>query len=163
MILGLLCFAVPGWVAQQIIARAFYARADTWRPMLLGTLVAAASIPLYLALGRADGVRGLALASAIGMTVSALATLFWARWLHGAPALGRLAATLARAALVAAPAAAAVRWTLGGIPPTTSAALVAVAAGTLLFAALAAAATAIVGDEAMQDLLRRVGRAFRRR
>jgi putative peptidoglycan lipid II flippase len=162
MILALLCFAVPGWVAQQIIARAFYARADTWRPMLLGTLVAVASIPLYLALGRADGVRGLALASAIGMTISALATLFWARWLHGAPALGHLLATLARAGLVAVPAAAAVRWGFGGTAASTSAALMDVGIGTLLFAGLAAAGVAVIGDEAMRDLLRRVGRRFRR-
>ena len=40
-ILALLCFAVPAWITQQIIVRAFYARADTWRPMLLGTAVAA--------------------------------------------------------------------------------------------------------------------------
>ena len=32
-ILALLCFAVPAWIAQQIAARAFYARADTWRPI----------------------------------------------------------------------------------------------------------------------------------
>ena len=162
-ILALLCFAVPGWVAQQIIARAFYARADTWRPMLLGTVVAVASIPLYLALGRADGVRGLALASAIGMTLSALATLLWARWLHGAPAFGRLLATLTRAALVAAPAAAVTRWSCGGAADTTAAALAQVALGALLFIALAAAGVALLGDAPMRDLLQRLLRPFRRR
>src|SRR6185295_3557864 len=89
-ILALLCFAVPGWIVQQIIARAFYARGDTWRPMLLGTVVALASIPLYLGLGRGWDVRGLAVASAVGITVGALATVAWARWLHGAPMLRRL-------------------------------------------------------------------------
>lgn len=162
-ILALLCFAVPAWVTQQIIARAFYARSDTWRPMLLGTVVALASIPLYLALGRADGVRGLAIASALGMTVSALATLAWARWLHGAPALAALLTTTLRSALVAVPAAAIVRGLVGAEPASMSAALAGVVVGTGLFAALSAAGIALVGDEPMRDLLRRIGSRLRRR
>jgi len=162
-ILALLCFAVPAWIAQQIIARAFYARADTWRPMLLGTVVAVASIPLYRALGQVDGVRGLAIASAVGMTISAGATLIWARWLHGAPALGRLLATCARATLVAVPAAAAAHWLAGAPATSTTSALAAVATGLILFAALSAAGTVWVGDDAMRELLRRLLRRAGRR
>jgi putative peptidoglycan lipid II flippase len=161
-ILALLCFAVPAWVTQQIIARAFYARADTWRPMLLGTVVALASIPLYLALGRDDGVRGLAIASAVGMTISALATLVWARWLHGAPALARLLETSLRALIVAVPATVVVSWLVGATPPSTSAALVALGIGVALFAGLSAGGIALVGDEPMRELLRRVTRRVRR-
>lgn len=161
-ILALLCFAVPAWIAQQIIVRAFYARADTWRPMLLGTAVAIASIPLYLALGRRDGVRGLALAPAIGMTVGALATLAWARRLHGAPALGRLLATTARAALIAVPAAALVRWLFGAPPGSTPAALAAASLGTALFGALSAGGIAVFGDEPTRDLLRLLQRRLAR-
>ena len=162
-ILALLCFAVPAWIAQQIIARAFYARADTWRPMLLGTVVAVASIPLYRALGQVDGVRGLAIASAVGMTISAGATLIWARWLHGAPALGRLLATCARATLVAVPAAAVAHWVAGAPAASTASALTAVAIGLILFAALSAAGTVWVGDDAMRELLRRLLRRAGRR
>ncbi len=160
-ILALLCFAVPAWIAQQIIARAFYARADTLRPMLLGTVVAIASIPLYLELGQSQGVRGLAIASAIGMTVSAVATLVWARWLHGAPALSRLVGTTARAVLVAVPAALLVRWLLGAAPSSTAAALVDVTIGTALFAALAGGGSALIGDDAMREMLRRLARRAR--
>jgi putative peptidoglycan lipid II flippase len=161
-ILALLCFAVPAWIAQQIIARAFYARADTLRPMLLGTVVAIASIPLYLELGRSHGVRGLAIASAIGMTVSAVATLIWARWLHGAPTLFRLFGTSARAALIAVPAALLVRWLFGNPPSSTSSALLTVMSGTALFTLLAGGGTLLIGDDAMREMLRRLGRRMRR-
>jgi putative peptidoglycan lipid II flippase len=161
-ILALLCFAVPAWIAQQIIARAFYARGDTWRPMLLGTAVALASIPLYLALGHRYGVRGLAVASAVGMSVSALATLTWARWLHGAPALWRLVTTLGRAALIAVPAAALTRWGFGAVPAGSSAALAQLGLGGAIYSALAAGGTALLGDEPMRELLGRVVNRVRR-
>ena len=49
---------VPAWVVQQIAVRAFYARGDTWRPMLLGTVVSLGSIPLYLVAGPRFGAVG---------------------------------------------------------------------------------------------------------
>jgi putative peptidoglycan lipid II flippase len=155
-ILALLCFAVPAWITQQIIVRAFYARADTWRPMLLGTAVALASIPLYLALARSGGVRGLAMSSAIGMSVSAAATLGWARWLHGAPALRSLLDSTVRAALIALPAAALVRWLFGAPPDAMSMALGHLTAGIALFAALVGVGIWLIGDEPMRALLRRL-------
>jgi putative peptidoglycan lipid II flippase len=160
MILALLCFAVPAWNIQQIIVRAFYARADTWRPMLLGTAVAVASIPVYLALGRSSGVRGLAIASVIGMSIAALATLGLARWLHGAPPLGRLLASGTRAALIALPAALLARWACGGPPGSTGAALLALAGGVGLFAVLVVVGILLVGDEPTRSLLGRVTRRF---
>lgn len=160
-ILSLLCFAVPAWISQQIIARAFYARADTWRPMLLGTVIALASIPLYLALGRGAGVRGLAIASAVGMSAGALATIVWARRLHGAPALDALLATAARAALVAVPATVVVRWLCGGAADGVAVVLAKLAAGGGLFALLTAAGIRVVGDQTMRELLARVVRQIR--
>jgi putative peptidoglycan lipid II flippase len=159
-ILSWLCLAVPAWIIQQIIVRAFYARADTWRPMLLGTIVAAASIPLYLALGQRGGVQGLAMASVLGMSISAVATLLWARWLHGAPALPELAGTAARALLLAAPAALLVRWLAGAPPDSLSAAVAQLALGSGLFAVLSVGGIALLGDEAMRDLLRRITRRW---
>jgi hypothetical protein len=47
-ILRVLACAVPAWVAQQIAVRAFFARGDTWRPMLLGRR---SPRPRYLAFG----------------------------------------------------------------------------------------------------------------
>ncbi|MFN8642109.1 MAG: lipid II flippase MurJ [Candidatus Binatia bacterium] len=156
-ILALLCLAVPAWIAQQIIARAFYARADTWRPMLLGTAVALGAIPLYLRLGDAHGVRGLAIAPAIGMSVNAVATLLWARRLHGAPALGALLETTLRAALIAVPAAALVRAALPD-PAGAGGALLALAIGGTAFAALVGGGTWLFGDAALREVLGRLAR-----
>jgi putative peptidoglycan lipid II flippase len=161
-ILAVLCFAVPAWITQQITVRAFYARSDTWRPMLLGTAVSLAAIPLYLALGRVAGVFGLALAAVLGMSANALATLALARWLHGAPALAALAATMLRAALVAMPAAALVRAVAGATPATLLEALWQLGGGGVLFAALCAGGILLIGDPAMRDLLTRVTRRLRR-
>lgn len=152
-ILSLLCFAVPAWISQQIIARAFYARADTWRPMLLGTAVALAAIPLYLHLGRTYGVRGLALAPGIGMSVNAVATIAWARWLHGAPSPIALLRIAWQAALVAVPAAALLRAALPPAAGGTLPALLTLAAGAAGYAALVAAGTWLFGDQALRDVL----------
>jgi putative peptidoglycan lipid II flippase len=149
-LLALLCFSVPAWIAQQIIVRAFYARADTWRPMLLGTVVSLGAIPLYLGLGHSLGVRGLALAPALAMTINALATLALARWLHGAPALATLGATTLRAAAIAIGASLLVRWLTGHPPDSFSAALVQLAGGGTLFVVLCAAGIAMFGDEPMR-------------
>jgi len=97
--LEVFAFAVPAWIAQQIAVRPFYARGDTWRPMLLGTLLAAAALPLYRALA-AYGAPGLAAAGAPAMGTSALATLALARASHGAPRLRGLALAALRAAAV---------------------------------------------------------------
>jgi putative peptidoglycan lipid II flippase len=59
--------AIPLWAMQAILARAFYAAGDTLTPMVAGTLVAAASLPIYWAASRTLGVIGLVLASDIGI------------------------------------------------------------------------------------------------
>ena len=86
-LLALFGLAVPAWVIQQIAVRAFYARGDTWRPMLLATALAIAAFPLYRRLGAALGAEGLALAGALAIGANALATLLMGRALHGGPRL----------------------------------------------------------------------------
>ncbi len=51
------------WAVQGLYARAFYAAGDMLRPMVAGTVVTIASIPVYAALDRRFGVLGLVLAS----------------------------------------------------------------------------------------------------
>jgi putative peptidoglycan lipid II flippase len=159
-VLALLALAVPAWIIQQIAVRAFYARGDTWRPMLLGTGVALAAIPLYLSLGNAFGVRGLAAAGVIGMSVNAAATVLLARWLHGGPDLSHLLATAARAAAIAMIAAVAAHHLRNGFGAHglvgASAELV---SGGLAFAVFVLAGVWALGD----DLMRRAfGRLLRR-
>jgi putative peptidoglycan lipid II flippase len=59
-----------------LIARGFYALGNTWMPALLGTVVAAASYPLYVLAREQWGVRGLAVASSCAIVVYTL-VLFW--------------------------------------------------------------------------------------
>jgi len=154
-LLQVMCFAVPAWVTQQIGVRAFYARGDTWRPMLLGTAMALAAVPLYLALGRRAGPAGLAAAGAIAMTANAVVTLAWARRRHGAPHLGALGATGARALAAALLGGAAAAWAQTGGAGLWSA-LADLGRAAAAFAAVALPAAWLLGDAGMRAALRRV-------
>jgi len=54
---------------QGIYARAFYAASDTKTPMITGTLITALSAPMYWGLFHMLGLKGLAIASDIGIFV----------------------------------------------------------------------------------------------
>ncbi len=97
----ILSVAIPAWTVQQIAVRAFYARSDMWRPMLLGTAVAILALPVYFKMSEGFGVEGLAMAGCTGMLANALATLFLARRLHGAPVLAHLVGTFVRVSGIA--------------------------------------------------------------
>ena len=144
-LLQIFAFAVPAWIAQQIAVRGFYARGDTWRPMWLGTAVAAAAALLYLAMGRRYGAPGLAAAGAIGMTLNAIATLVFLRQRYGGPPLGPLAQSVARASAIAAIAGLAA----AALPPLgsgTVGAAIDLAVGGGVFAVVALAGVQLVGD-----------------
>jgi len=161
-LLRIFAFAVPAWVIQQIAVRAFYARSDMWRPMLMGTCVALAAAGLYYQLGRSYAAPGLAAAGAIGMSVNALATLGLARWLHGAPDLAALLESLLRgtgAALLAAGATALVPWT--GVPGLAGHLLDLALAGSV-FLVVAVGAGYALGDPPLRRTLAGLGRRLRR-
>jgi putative peptidoglycan lipid II flippase len=156
-LLRIFSIGVPAWVVQQIAVRAFYARSDTWRPMLLGTVVSLGAVPLYLAMGPRYGGAGLAAAGVLAMAVNALATLLLARRLHGGPALAPLAASLARgigiALLAALPAAALLR---GG--ETMAGALRDLVAGGAVYGSISLALVFLLGDAPLRDAVRRLTR-----
>lgn len=161
-ILSVLALAAPAWIGQQIAVRAFYARGDTWRPMLLGTLIAVAAIPLYLALGRRFGVLGLATAGVLGMSVNAFATILLARRLHGSPSVGALFESTARAAVIAVAAGVGAGLvTIDPAPVSTAGTLANLLAKGLVFAAIALVGIPTIGGKAMRDTLRRVFRRLR--
>ena len=54
LLLQILAASAPAWVVQQIAVRGFYARDDTWRPMLLGSAIA---VPRRVLLLRARARR----------------------------------------------------------------------------------------------------------
>ncbi len=65
--------AVPMWGAQQIYARAFYARRDMWTPVVLGTAATIVAVPTYWGFQRWWGVNGLAGASTVALALYTLA------------------------------------------------------------------------------------------
>ena len=71
--------SLPFWAAQGLYARAFYAAGNTMTPMVAGTIVTVASLPLYSSLFARYGVAGLAIASDVGIL---LHTLVLAALLH---------------------------------------------------------------------------------
>ncbi len=152
-LLSIFAFGVPAWVVQQIAVRAFYARGDTWRPMLLATGFAIAAFQLYRELGEQLGPAGLALAGALAMSANAVATLLMARLLHGGPKLGLLLLSLLRGLLIAALAAYAALFTLIWRAAAPQALLDLLVAG-VVFAAVAGLGIALVGDPPLRRAAR---------
>jgi len=151
-VLRILCLGVPGWVVLQIAVRAFYAREQMWRPMLIGTAVSLLAIPLYWTLGERHGVGGLAAAGAAAVTVNAVATLVVARALHGGPGLGALAGAGLRVGAVVAVAAALAAQAPGGRPGLAGAVLDGLLRGGV-FVALALPGTWLLGGPALRATL----------
>lgn len=150
-LLALMGWAVPGWVVQQVAVRGFFARGEMWRPMGLGTLLALASIPLYMALGERQGPEGLVVAGVIAININALLTLVWARLRFGGPDLGPLLSTGLRSGLAAVVAAGVAAGVLGRVAgPVWADALLAGVA----FAGVAIAAGWALGDDVMRSGLR---------
>jgi putative peptidoglycan lipid II flippase len=154
-LLRVMSFAVPGWILQQIAVRAFFARGDTWRPMLLATAVALLAIPLYLTLGSRFGAEGVAAAGVIAISSNAILTLGYARRLHGAPRLVPLANTSLRALLIAAIAALAAAlaietWLTG------AASLFQLAVGGVAFAVTALLGARLIGDPPIREAVARL-------
>jgi putative peptidoglycan lipid II flippase len=161
-VLRVFSLAVPAWIAQMIAVRPFYARGDFWRPMLLGTAIAALAIPIYLTLGPSFGARGLAAAGALAISANALATLLLARRLHGAPRLAPLASTALRALLISLPAAAAAFYLQPGLAGALGS-VVNLAVGGIAFALVSVAGIFAIGDAPMRESLKEVWRSLARR
>jgi putative peptidoglycan lipid II flippase len=160
-LLAVFAFAVPAWITQQIAVRAFYARGDTWRPMLLATAVAVAAFPLYQRSGDALGAEGLALAGVMAMGANALLTLGLARALHGGPALWRLLLSFARGFVVTWAAAMAAQLVLLWRALSGSV-LVDLLLAALAYGAVALAGALLIGDAPLRRFLRRrIGRLMR--
>jgi putative peptidoglycan lipid II flippase len=59
--------ALPLWSAQALYARAFYAAGNTLTPMVAGTIITLASLPMYAALFHTHLAIGLTIASDLGI------------------------------------------------------------------------------------------------
>ena len=69
---AILAITLALWAVQGIYARAFYAASDTRTPAIIGTVITVLSVPMYWGLFQADGLRGLTVASDIGITAQTL-------------------------------------------------------------------------------------------
>ena len=87
---------IASWAAQTLAVRGFYARRDTLTPMIIGVVVLVISAPIYFGLDALMGVEGLAVATTIGMTLNACATILVYRWRAGALPLRPLLAAMGR-------------------------------------------------------------------
>jgi putative peptidoglycan lipid II flippase len=152
-LLAILAWAVPGWVLQQVAVRAFFARGDTWRPMMLGTAIALGVIPLYLELARGYGGPGLAAAGVVAISVNAVATLGWSRVRFGGPSPGALLTTGAHAVLLCVPAALVGSWVQPGRPGNAGA-LLDLAVGGGAFVIVGMLALRFAGNEVMRETAR---------
>jgi len=72
----LLSFTLAVWAVQGIYARAFYAASDTKTPAITGTIIVVLSTPIYWALFHAFGLRGLAIASDVGIFIQTASLAF---------------------------------------------------------------------------------------
>ncbi len=159
---AVLAFAVPGWIVQQIISRAFYARGDTLRPMILGSVLSLLAIPLYMHLAKASGVEGIAFAGVVAMTVNAFATLLYARKLHEAPPFAPLLKAFGQALAIALPSVAAAKamlWVRAGHMPlpelgTKWISAIDIALGGAAFGIIALPALLLFGEEGLRNWVR---------
>lgn len=158
-LLALFAFGVPGMVTLQVAGRAFFAREDMWRPMILGTLVAAAAIPLYWVAGERFGAQGLAASGAVTMSANAGCLLVMLRRVHGGPPLAPLAETFVRALLLGAVAALAAHFG----SRLAEADLPRFLAGGAAFAIVAFPGIWLIGDDAMRETTTRLLRRLLRR
>ena len=91
--------SLPMWASQAIYARAFYAAGETRAPMIGGTLITLASLPIYWALNRHFGVLGLAWASDCAILAQTLMLAVLAHRRSLVPLFGLDRRELGRAAL----------------------------------------------------------------
>ncbi len=153
----ILAITLPVWAVQGIYARAFYAASDTRTPMVTGTVITVLSIPIYFALFHAFGLRGLAIASDIGILVqtASLALLLHRKRLVSFTHLEY--SELARALLAALVAYAATAVGAHFLPPVSTHArdLGTIAAASIVWIAAAALTLLATGSKLPQQILRR--------
>jgi putative peptidoglycan lipid II flippase len=144
------------WTAQAIYARAFYAAGETFAPMLAGTIITVASLPIYWQLHLHFGVIGLAWASNIAILcqTGTLAVLAHRRSL--VPLSGLDFPEITRSLLAAFVSFAGVELLLHLVPHshTQLSNLITIALGALAWAALCIATLHLSGSKLINQLRR---------
>jgi len=84
--------AIPIWGGLQVLNRAFYARAQMWTPVVVGSVATVAALPTYWLLQRNFGLEGVATASALSLGVYTVALAIL--WYRDEPHRGRVGGIL---------------------------------------------------------------------
>jgi putative peptidoglycan lipid II flippase len=153
----ILAITLAIWSVQGIYARAFYAASDTKTPAITGTLITVLSVPMYWTLYHALDLKGLAIASDIGIFVqtASLAILLHRKRLVSLSHLefAELGRALVAALLACAATAAATRF----LPPVSTHLrdILTIAAASIAWAITAGLALLITGSRLPQQILRR--------
>lgn len=160
LLTALYALAIPAWIAQQIVVRGFYARGDTWRPMVLGTILSISVLPLYFYGAQHHGTQGLALAGVIGMSINAIGTILLARGCHHAPSLRFIGGAFLRGIAMTAPAFVATAYTLNILssPPAGAkwAALYQCVIGGSVYVIVGIAGLMLIGGPEMKQFAHKV-------
>jgi putative peptidoglycan lipid II flippase len=165
------CAAIVAFTVQTIGFRGFFAHSDTFRPFLIGTVVTGLSLPIYWQLSLAYGARGLALALAICLTLSCLATLVVYQRKYGFLDLRGIGTSILKglsvAAVVIAPSAL-LRYLFEqnpGLLPNSIRTWVELLVGAALFALAVLVSARFLGGaegDAIRRVTRRIGSRFRK-
>jgi putative peptidoglycan lipid II flippase len=153
----ILSFTLGIWAVQGIYARAFYAASDTKTPAITGTLIVVLSAPVYWAFFHVFGLRGLAIASDIGIFIqtASLALLLHKKRLVSLPHLEFAEIVRAFAAAIVAFFATwlATRW----LPAVSThrADIVTLTAGSVVWAVVALLVLMLLRSKLPTQLLRR--------
>lgn len=162
-LLTILSCAVPGWVLQQVAVRGFFARGEMWRAMGLSTGIALVVFPLYLWGGSAYGVRGLAGASAIAITLNAIVTTVWLRLRGGSPRLMALAETFGRTFLIVLVGSIATFYVLQSFARFLDSPFASLLLGGGIYATTTLVGVRLIGDSPLREALKNAQRKLRRR
>jgi putative peptidoglycan lipid II flippase len=152
--------SIPAWGAQQVLARAFYAKRRMWPPVLIGTTIAVVAIPVYLLVGARFGLEGIAATSTGSIVVYAI--VLGVGWFiatgkrHLRPVLEALARALVGGVLAGAAGLGIVALlTSGEEVPSAGVSLLALLLGGLVIVAVFAGSLAAMRSPELARLLRR--------
>ncbi|WP_446744854.1 murein biosynthesis integral membrane protein MurJ [Silvibacterium acidisoli] len=145
------------WSAQAIYARAFYAAGNTLTPMVAGTIVTIASLPIYWSLYQAMGAPGLAIASDVGILIQTLTLAILLNRRKMAPLRGLEYAELGRSLVAAGLSYAALAGLLRFFSTTSRMReLLLLCVASVVFVAIAGGVLKITGSALPEQLLGRL-------
>lgn len=102
-VLTMYCLGAFGIAASNMVSRGFYALQNTLLPMVVSTIAAVCSLPLYWIFMRRNGAEGIALVGSLFMTIQFVVLIaIWTKRYQAGPQLLRLLATVSRALVISA-------------------------------------------------------------